>query len=139
MTGPNPYICVECHEALRMVPGDLCYHCKAKKEARMPDPTPERPWWHPTPCDPDDNDRLLDCPYTNPSLWDHIGDAREDYVPLADDWFRLRAENERLRAALERLLCVSDNCSEEHYDNWPSTEPSPWGQARAALKGSQDD
>jgi len=35
------------------------------------------------------------------TLWDHQGDAYEDFEPLADAFFELLAENEKLRLAME--------------------------------------
>ena len=41
--------------------------------------------------------------YTNLTVWDHAGDAYEDFEPLADDWFARGDEIEQLRAVLEEI------------------------------------
>lgn len=89
----------------------------------------EKPYWYPVLCDKEYFDRLReDYPenahmsdeelheYYNDGLkyqilWDHIGDAYEDYEPLADEFLRLKAmipEGADVGALVEKAKAVVD-------------------------------
>lgn len=52
------------------------------------------------------------------TTWDHLGDAREEYEPLADAFLALRAENERLREALTTINLM---CADGYYGPYAFT------------------
>ena len=76
------------------------------------------PWWYPEPFNAEYAQRLREDYPENahmsdddlweyycdsrkyPVTWDHVGDAYDEYEPLVDAYFSLRAENSDLREAL---------------------------------------
>ena len=82
---------------------------------------PSNPWWYPTKCEEayfaqlrkdypeiaDMSDEELNEYYNEGKkyqiLWDHIGDAYEEYVPLADAFLKAESRVKELEGVLKKI------------------------------------
>ena len=106
---------------------------------------PEREWWFPALTDdkwleriradyPEDydlsdedlRDKYADG-YKYQTLWDHVGDARDDHEKLADAYLAVIAIADRYRAALQKVVefgkdrCVCADIAREALSGNPQT------------------
>ena len=120
----------------------------------------ERPWWYPTLVDdaylkrlrqdyPDyahfDDDELrtrYECESKYATLWDDLGDAYDEYEPVADRMLELEKEVERLRelqSATRRYIeCCRSATTTPYIKENGRHGKSPWAELIEAAEAEEE-